>query len=84
MTDTEILISLLSIVLIVLLLLLIVVVAYIIRLLRRINHISDTASRVMDDMKSASSVFKKSAAPVAVSRIISNVIDLWRDTPKKD
>lgn len=80
MTDTEILISLLSIVLIVLLVMMIVVVGYVIRLIRRINQISEVASEVVADVKSASKVFRKSAAPVAASRIISNIIDMWRDS----
>lgn len=83
MDSTETLITILSIVLIVLLLLLIVAVIFIIRLLRQVQRISVTASNVMEDVKSASSVFKKSAAPVAASRIISNVLDMWRDSSKK-
>lgn len=83
MDSVEVLISLLSIVLIVLLLLMIVAMVYVIRLIRRVNHISLTASNVMDDVKTASNVFKNSAGPVAVSKVIANVVEMWRDSTKK-
>jgi sensor histidine kinase YesM len=75
MESYEFLVSMLSVVLIVLLVIILVAVIYFIRILKRINEISVKASNVMNSVEVAGKVFEKSAAPVAISRIVANIVE---------
>jgi predicted PurR-regulated permease PerM len=83
METFEILVSILSVVLTILLILIIVAVIYAVRLIRQIHHIAEQAVTVMDDVKTASKVFKNAAAPAAASRIIANVVEMWQERKQK-
>jgi len=84
MDSFELLVSVLSIVLIVLLILIIVIAIYAIRVMRHVDDISSKAARVMNSVETVGKVFEKSAGPVAISRIFSNVFESFKDSKSKN
>jgi heme/copper-type cytochrome/quinol oxidase subunit 2 len=79
MDSFDILVIILSIMLALLLILAIMFTIFLIKVIRKINSLTDQAQNVMHNVESASRVFEKSARPVAISRIIANVVDMFRD-----
>lgn len=70
----HILVIVLSITLAVLLVASIVLVVGLIKLTTQVRNITAKAESVMDDVEAVSEFFRKSAAPVAIGNLLSNII----------
>lgn len=79
----EVLVIILSVVLAVLLVLSIVLVVGVIKLVNKLRDISKKAEEVMDDVEAVSGFFRKSAGPVAITGLISNIVNKVADISKK-
>ena len=71
----EILVVILSVTLGILLVLCIVIAVYVIKLLKQLRAISDKAEEIVDDVEAVSGFFRKTAGPVAVTNLVSNIVD---------
>lgn len=79
----EILVVVLSVVLAILLVLTIILVMSIIKLVNKLRDISKKAEEVMDDVEAVSGFFRKSAGPVAITGLISNIVSKVTEISKK-
>lgn len=81
----EILVIILSITLAILLILSIVLVVFVIKLVKQLRQLTAKAEEVVDDVEAVSGFFRKSAAPVAITSMISNIVSKVTDyASKKD
>lgn len=69
-----ILVIILSITLAILLVLCIIIAVQVIKLIKKLQIISDKAEEVIDDVEAVSGFFRKTAGPVAVTGMISNIV----------
>lgn len=79
----EILVIILSIALAVLLVTSIFFVVVLIKLVNQVRAVTDKAEEIVDDVEAVSSFFKKAAAPVAITGLISNIVSAVTDHNKK-
>ena len=84
MDSYDILVIILSSALAVLLIVSIIFMVVLVKVIRRVNEIVEKAGSVIDNVQSATQVLKNSAAPVAISKIVSNIIDLMKERNKGD
>lgn len=70
----EILVIILSAALAVCLVLGIVLLVAVIKLVNKLKQISQKAEEVMDDVEAVSGFFRKSAGPVAITSLLSNIV----------
>ncbi len=71
----ETLLIVVSSVLSVFLILLSIAVFYFIRVMKRLDRITDKAESVADSVEAAASAFEKTATPMAVINLISNIVN---------
>ncbi len=83
MDSYDILVIILSVALAVLITLAIVFMVFMIKIVRGVNHLTERAQNIIENVETASKVFEKSAGPVAVSRIVANIIDMFREDKGK-
>lgn len=69
-----ILVIILSITLAILLVLCIIIAINVLKLIAKLRIISDKAEEVIDDVEAVSGFFRKTAGPVAVTGLISNIV----------
>ncbi len=74
MNAFEILVTILSITLIVLLLICIAVAISVHKLILKLRAISEKAEDVVEDVEAVSGFFRKTAGPVAITGLISNIV----------
>ncbi len=74
MNSFDILVIILSITLAILLVLAIVLMVALIKLVNKLREIGRKAEEVMDDVEAVSSFFRKSAGPVAITGMLSNIV----------
>ncbi len=74
MDSYDILVVVLSITLAILLVVSIVLVIGLIKLVKQLRVISEKAEGIVDDVEAVSGFFRKSAAPVAITSLISNIV----------
>lgn len=79
----EILVIILSVVLAILLVLSIIFVVVLIKLINQIRVITKKADDIMDDVEAVSGFFRKTAGPVAVTGLVSNIISKVTEATKK-
>lgn len=72
---SAVLLIIVSSVLAVFLILLGIAVLYIISILRQIKRITRRAENVADSMENAANIFERSASPLAVLKIIADIVD---------
>jgi hypothetical protein len=70
----EILVVILSITLAILLIASIFLVVVLVKLVNQLRVISKKAEEIVDDVESVSGFFRKSAGPVAITSLISNIV----------
>ena len=75
MTAFEWVVMVLAIAFAVLLVIAIIFSIYLTKLTKRLNHISEKADRVADNVEAASSFFRQSAGPVAITKFLSNIVE---------
>jgi predicted PurR-regulated permease PerM len=73
------LIILLSVTLIAVLIIVALVLMQIMKVVRSLQTITDKAHTVADNIVSASSVVKKAATPLMVSKVVGNIVDKMTD-----
>lgn len=78
-TTFNILVIILSLTLLVFLVLAITVSIYAIKVLNHLKRITAKAEQVAHNVESVSQFFKHSAGPVAVGKLLSNIIDNFRE-----
>ncbi len=83
MDSYDILVIVLSIALAILLIVSIVFVVALIRLVKQLQVISSKAEEIVDDVEAVSGFFRKSAGPVAVTSMISNIVSKVADLSNK-
>lgn len=74
MSSYDILVIILSVALAVFLILAIVLTVFLIKLVSQLRVISKKAEEIVDDVEAVSGFFRKSAGPVAVTSLISNIV----------
>ncbi len=74
MESFDILVALLSITLFILLIVSIILVISLIKLVKKLREITDTAREIVHDVETVSDFFKKSAGPVAITSLLSNIV----------
>lgn len=79
----EILVVILSVALAVLLVLCILLVLAILKLIKKMHVITDKAEEVIDDVEAVSGFFRKTAGPVAITGLLSNIISKVVDFKEK-
>lgn len=79
----EILVVILSITLAILLVLCIAIAISVIKLVRKLRDITDKAEEIVDDVEAVSGFFRKTAGPVAVTNLVSNIVDKVNEYTKK-
>lgn len=79
----EILVIILSTTLAVLLVLSIFLVIALLKLIKKLKSITDKAEEVMDDVEAVSGFFRKSAGPVAITSLLSNIVSKVVDFKEK-
>jgi hypothetical protein len=79
----EILVIILSVTLAICLVLGIVLLVAIIKLVNKLRVISQKAEEVMDDVEAVSGFFRKSAGPVAITSMLSNIVSKVADLKTK-
>lgn len=79
----EILVIILSVTLAILLVLCIIIAVGVIKLIKKLRVISDKAEEVIDDVEAVSGFFRKTAGPVAVTGMISNIVSKVADLTAK-
>lgn len=61
----------------------IVVAVQIIRLLKTINKITDKAEHIIETAESVGEVFKNAAGPLALARVVGNIVDAVSKVTKR-
>ncbi len=79
----EILVIILSITLAILLVLCIIIAISVMKLVKKLRVISDKAEEVIDDVEAVSGFFRKTAGPVAMTGLISNIVSKVADLTAK-
>lgn len=79
MDSTDFLVILLSVSMSIVLILTIIALVYAIKVLKMLKSITEKADHIAGNVDAASEFFKKTAGPVAVGRLISNIVDSFRD-----
>jgi len=74
-TTAEVLLIIVSTVLSVFLLLAMVALIFFIRVMRQVKQITERAENVAETMESAAYTFQKSATPLAVLKLIGNIVE---------
>lgn len=74
MDSYDILVIILSIALAVFLLVSIILVVGLIKLVRKLRDITAKAEEIVDDVEAVSGFFRKTAGPVAITGLISNIV----------
>lgn len=82
-TAENILVIVLASALAIFLLLAVVAAVQIIRLLKTINKITDKAERVIETAENVGEVFKNAAGPLALARVVGNIIDAVHKVTKR-
>ena len=59
----------------VLLIVLIVALVYMISILRQVKRITERAENVVDSVESAAAAFEKTASPLAMLKVVGNIVD---------
>ncbi len=80
----NILVIILSVTLAVLLVVAIVCIVALTKLINQVRAITTKAESVMEDVESVSDFFRKSAAPVAIGKLVSNIVSTISERRKKD
>ncbi len=80
----EILVVILSIALAILLVTSIFFVVVLIKLTNQLRRVTDKAEEIVDDVEAVSGFFKKAAAPVAITGVISNIVSAVTEYAKKE
>lgn len=83
MDSYDILVIVLSIALAILLIVSTVFVVALIKLVKQLQVISSKAEEIVDDVEAVSGFFRKSAGPVAVTSMISNIVSKVADLSNK-
>jgi hypothetical protein len=83
MDSYDILVIVLSIALAILLVVSIVCVVALTKLIKQLQVISNKAEEIVDDVEAVSGFFRKSAGPVAVTSLISNIVSKVADFNNK-
>ena len=78
----EILVIILSVTLAVFLVLAIILTSVLIKLAKQMRNITAKAEVVMDDVEAVSGFFRKTAAPVAIGNLLSNIVSTLTDRKK--
>lgn len=78
----EILVIILSITLAIFLVLAIILTSVLIKLAKQMRNITAKAEVVMDDVETVSGFFRKTAAPVAIGNLLSNIVSTLTDRKK--
>lgn len=74
MNSFDVLVIILSIAFFIFLVVSIVLVVSVIRLVKKVREITDTATEIVHDVEAVSGIFKKTAGPVALTGLISNIV----------
>jgi hypothetical protein len=74
-TAAEVLLIIVSVVLSIFLIVGIIAGVYTIKILKQVRRITERAENVADSVEAAASTFEKSASPIAIIRIIGNIIE---------
>lgn len=82
-TAENILVIVLAAALALFLLLAVVIAVQIVRLLKTINKITDKAERVIETAENVGEVFKNAAGPLALARVVGNIIDAVHKVTKR-
>lgn len=77
------LVIILAIALAVFLVLAIILTSVLIKLVNQIRNITTKAEAVMDDVEAVSDFFRKTAAPVAIGNLLSNIVSMITDRRRK-
>jgi len=83
MDSYDILVIVLSIALALFLVVSIILVIGLIKLVKQLRLITKKAEEVMDDVEAVSGFFRKTAGPVAVTNLLSNIVSKVADYKKK-
>ncbi len=74
-TATEVLVIILSVTLTIFLIIAIVAFVYIIKLMKQVGRITERAENVADSVEAAAAAFERTASPLAILKIIGNIVD---------
>lgn len=74
-TASEILVIIVSAVLAIFLIVLIIVLIQASKLIKQVKRVTVRAENVADSMEAAASAFERTASPIAIIKIIGNIID---------
>ena len=83
MDASEVLVRILAAALAVLLTVSIVFMIYLVKLVIQLRKITEKAEQVADNVEAASSFFRQSAAPIAISKFFANIIEAVGDKSSK-
>ncbi len=79
----NILVIVLSLTLAVLLIATIVLIISITKLVKYLQHLTERAEDVMDDVEAVGEFFKKSSAPIALAKLVGNIVSNYSNHKKK-
>lgn len=83
--STDILVVLLSIGMSIVLLFAIIALYYTIKVMRNLKSITDRAEHIAENVDNVSEFFKKTAGPVAITKLIANIVEAVRSkSDRKD
>jgi len=82
-TAAEVLLIVVSSVLSIFLIVGIVALVYVVKILKQIKLITDRAENVAESMESAPDTFKKTATPIAILKLVGNIVDQASRVRKK-
>ncbi|HVS78766.1 MAG TPA: hypothetical protein VHD84_00545 [Candidatus Saccharimonadales bacterium] len=74
-TASEILVIIVSAILAVFLLVLIIALVYVVKILKQVKQVVSRAENVAGSMEAAASAFERTASPLAVLRVIGNIVE---------
>jgi hypothetical protein len=77
------LVIILSITLAIFLVIGIVLLVYLIKLVNQVRVITAKADAIVDDVEAVSDFFRKTAAPVAIGNLVSNIVSMVNDRRKR-
>lgn len=83
MDSYDVLVIILSATLAIFLVTAIILVVGLIKLVKQLRQISEKAEEIVDDVEAVSGFFRKSAGPVAVTSLISNIVSKVSELSKK-
>lgn len=83
MESYDILVIILAVTLGILLVLSIIAMVFTIKVLRQLKRITERAEHFAHNIEDVSEFFKKSAGPVAITKLLSNIIETMRDKKGK-